>query len=482
MNEELSALATNRTWTLVPYRPDMNVVGCKWVYKAKLKPDGSLERLKARLVAKGFSQVDGVDFSETFSPVIKPASILLALTIAAVKGWEIRQLDVKNAFLHGYLSQPVYMQQPPGYVDSQFPTHVCQLSRALYGLKQAPRAWFDRLSEFLLALGFYCSTTDPSLFICHSQDGILILLLYVDDMVVTGDNPSRITWLISTLASEFSIKDLGFLHHFLGIEVHRLPMGLFLSQHRYALDLLERASMSSCKPMSTPMPSKGRQLPTCDELYPDPTHYRSIVGGLQYLTFTRPDISYSVNFVCQYMHAPTMAHYKIVKRILRYVRGTAHFGMRILASSTLDLYAFSDADWAGCPTSRRSTTGFCTFLGGNCISWSAKKQSTVARSSAEAEYRSMASTAAEITWLSFLLRDLGIPLSHPPILHCDNLSALHMTINPVFHGRTKHIELDYHFVREKVAFGSLETCFVSSTSQLADIFTKPLPKASFLLL
>ena len=154
--------------------------------------------------------------------------------------------------------------------------------------------------------------------------------------------------------------------------------------------------------------------------------------------------------------------------------------MHILASNTLDLYAFLDADWTGCHTSRRSTTGFCTFLGGNCISWSAKKQSTVARSSAEAEYRSMASTAAEITWLSFLLRDLGIPLSRPPILHCDNLSALHMTINPVFHGRTKHIELDYHFVREKVAFGSLETRFVSSTSQLADIFTKPLPKASFL--
>ena len=168
MDEELAALATNHTWTLVPYRPNMNVVGCKWVYKAKLNPDGSLERLKARLVAKGFDQVDGVDFSKTFSPVVKPASIQLTFTIVVVKGWEIRQLDVKNAFLHGHLSQPVYMQQPPGYVDPKLPTHVCQLSYALYGLKQAPRAWFDRLSEFLLALGFYCSTTDPSLFICHS--------------------------------------------------------------------------------------------------------------------------------------------------------------------------------------------------------------------------------------------------------------------------------------------------------------------------
>ena len=163
-------------------------------------------------------------------------------------------------------------------------------------------------------------------------------------MVVTGDDLSRITWLISQLAHEFSIKDLGFLHHFLGIEVHRIPTGLFLSQHRYALDLLERALMSFCKPISTPMPSKGQHLPNCNELYPDPTHYRSIVGGLQYLTFTRPNISYSVNFVCQFMHAPTLAHYKLVKRILCYVRGTTHLGMHILASSTLDLYAFSDAD------------------------------------------------------------------------------------------------------------------------------------------
>ena len=217
MDEELAALSANQTWTLVPRRPEMNVVGCKWVYKAKLQPNGSLERLKARLVAKGFNQVDGVDFSETFSPIIKRAHIRVVLTIAVVKRWELRQLDVKNAFLHGHLSAPIYMQQPPGYVDPACPTHVCQLSRALYGLKQAPRAWF------------YCSITDPSLFICHSSGGVLILLMYVDDMVVTGDNPNCINWLLNQLAQQFSIKDLGFLHHFLGIEVHKIGHNLFLS-------------------------------------------------------------------------------------------------------------------------------------------------------------------------------------------------------------------------------------------------------------
>ncbi len=299
-------------------------------------------------------------------------------------------------------------------------------------------------------------------------------------MVITGNDPTRIKWLITQLGQEFSIKDLGFIHHFLGIEAHYTNNGLFLCQTRYAEDILHRASMQSSRPISTPMPEKGRHLPSTDGPYPDPSHYRSLVGALQYLTFTRPDLSYSVNFACQFMHSPTMAHYKLVKRILRYVRGTTSLGIIIHASSTLDLYGFSDADWAGCPTTRRSTTGFCTFLGSNCISWSAKKQPTVARSSAEAEYRAMASTAAELTWLSFLLRDLGISISRPPILHCDNLSALHMTINPVFHGRTKHIELDYHYVRERVALGALETRFVPSNHQLADIFTKPLSKALFL--
>jgi hypothetical protein len=207
----------------------MNVMGSKWVYKVKLRFDGSLERLKARLVVKGFNQVDGIDFSKTFSLVIKPGSIRLILTVAVVQGWDIHQLDLKNAFLHG-LFEPVYMQQPPGFEDPHHPLHVCKLNRALYELKQAPRAWFDRLSSFLLSLRFFSSIANPSLFIHHSSFGILILLLYADDMVVTGNSPAHIQWLVTQLGNEFSIKDLGFLHHFLGIEVWRFDHGLFLCQ------------------------------------------------------------------------------------------------------------------------------------------------------------------------------------------------------------------------------------------------------------
>ncbi|GKV47359.1 hypothetical protein SLEP1_g54265 [Rubroshorea leprosula] len=237
--------------------------------------------------------------------------------------------------------------------------------------------------------------------------------------------------------------------------------------------------MEGCNSISTPMALKARSSHSSNDAFHDPTHYRSIVWALQYLTFTRPDLSFAVNYVCQFMNSPTIGNYQTVKRILRYVHGTLNYGLQILNQSSLDLYAFSDADWARCSLTRHSTSGYCTFLGSNCISWCAKKQPTVARSSAEAEYRSMASTTAEITWLAHLLRDIGVALNNAPILHCDNLSAIYMTVNPVFHSCTKHVEIDYHFVREKVALGHLITRFVSSTSQLADIFTKPLTRDSF---
>ncbi|XP_043717955.1 uncharacterized mitochondrial protein AtMg00810-like [Telopea speciosissima] len=223
--------------------------------------------------------------------------------------------------------------------------------------------------------------------------------------------------------------------------------------------------MTALKPISTPMRLSTSSDSATNVLCSDPTLYRSLVGSLQYLTMTRPDLSFAVNTVCQHMHHPTLSHFRMVKHILRYVSGTLNHGMRILRDSSLDLSAYLDSDWAGCPLTRRSTAGFCTFLGSTCISWSAKKQPTIARSSTEAEYRyrAMASTAAELTWLSFILRDIGVSQSKPATMYCDNISALHLTMNPILHARTKHIEIDYHFVREKVALGSLLTRFIPSS-------------------
>ncbi|XP_060171511.1 uncharacterized mitochondrial protein AtMg00810-like [Lycium barbarum] len=395
-----------------------------------------------------------------------------------VRKWPFRQLDVKNAFLHGRLKETVYMQQPPGFEDSNAPNHVCLLQKAIYGLKQAPKAWFQRFSEALLHLGFLGSHADSSLFVHRHKGDIVILLLYVDDIVITGNNLMLLHTLISQLRTHFAIKDIGSLHFFLGIEVVPYTDGIYLSQVKYANDILKRTMMHCARAIHTPLSQKNDfHVATGSPV--DAFDYRSIVGGLQYLTLTRLDLTHAVNQVCQFMQAPTTTHWQGVKRILRYLTGTINFGLRITSRSSLQVVGFSDADWEGCAITRRSTTGLCVFLGTNCISWSSKKQHTMSKSSAEAEYRALASLAAEITWILHLLQHLGVSLASPPVLYSDNISALHLTSNPILHARTKHVELDYHFVREKVTVGAMITKYVPSATQVANIFTKALTKQQF---
>ncbi|KAI3680197.1 hypothetical protein L2E82_50582 [Cichorium intybus] len=478
MHDEMEALRQNNTWTLVPRPSDSNVVGSKWVYRVKYNDDGSVERFKARLVAQGFTQIPGLDYSHTFSPVVKASTVRIVLSLAVTNKWRLHQLDVKNAFLHSHLNEIVFMEQPPGFVDSRFPDHVCKLSKALYGLKQAPRAWFHRLSTFLLAAGFTCSRADTSLFVFSRDSCVMYLLVYVDDLILTGNQETTITAFIARLNREFAIKDLGDLSYFLGLEVSYTDDGLFLTQSKYANDILTRAGLLDSKPVSTPL-ATHETFTTDGTLFHDATLYRSLVGALQYLTITRPDISYSVNQASQHLHAPTDAHFQSVKRILRYVKGTITFGLTFRQPQTQTILGYSDADWARCLETRRSTYGYSIFLGGNLVSWSAKKQPTVSRSSCESEYRAMANTAAEIVWVTHLLRELhALPPDRPTLL-CDNKSALFMTQNPVSHKRAKHIDLDYHFIRELVASGKLYTKFIPTKLQVADIFTKSLPRTQF---
>ena len=332
----------------------------------------------------------------------------------------------------------------------------------------------------MLTIGFLCSKADYSLFVHSSDNGIIYLLLYVDDIVLIGSNVSLIDAFIHKLQQEFSMKDLGDLHYFLGLEVTQSPQGMFLSQVKYARDILIRAELQDSKPISTPM-IVSHHLTSDGPLFHSPTIYRSLVGSLQYLTITRPDITYAVNSVSQFMHAPRESHFQAVKRILRYVKGTLHFGLSISSSSHLNISAFSDADWAGCPETSRSTSGYAIFMGDNLISWTSKKQTTVSRSSAESEYRALALTAAEVKWLLNILHDLRIQLPAQPTLLCDNTSAIFMTRNPVAQRRSRHIDIDVHFVRELVCNGILTIKHVPSTLQIADIFTKSPSKSLFLL-
>ncbi|GJT80375.1 ribonuclease H-like domain-containing protein [Tanacetum coccineum] len=454
MLDEYNALITNGTWVLVPRPANVNVVRSMWLFKHKFHADGSLSRYKARLVANGRSQQQGIDCDETFSPVVKPATIRTVLSLSVSRDWPIHQLDVKNAFLHGQLSETVYMHQPPGFVDSTKPDYVCHLQKSLYGLKQAPRAWFQRFASFATRIGFHHSKTDASLFVYHRGSDIAYLLLYVNDIILTASSTALLQRIINSLHGEFVMTYFGSLNYFLGISSQRTASGLFLSQSKFAEEIIEKAHMQQCNPCRTPVDTESKIRPEGAPVA-DPTLYRSLVGVLQYLTFTRPDLSYVVQHVCLYMHDPREPHLLALKRILRYVRGTLDHGLQLHASSMTQLVAYTDADWAGCLVTRRSTSGYCVFLGDNLLSWSAKRQVTLSRSSAEAEYRGVANVVAETAWIRNLLRELHTPLFTATLVYCDNVSAIYLSTNHVQHQRTKHIEIDIHFVRDYVASGIL---------------------------
>lgn len=362
MVEEYDAQIKNKTWGLVPRPYGANVINSMWLYKHKCDADGTIRRHKSRLVANGKTQEEGVDFDETFSPVVKPATIRMVLNIALSRGWNLQQLDVKNAFLHGTISETIYMHQPPGFVDKTKPHHVCKLNKALYGLKQAPRAWNARFGQYITRLGFVASKTDASLFVYKHKNDIAYLLLYVDDIILTGSSKDLLHKITSSLKKEFPMSDLGRLKFFLGVKVEYNKAGIFLSQGHYATEIIARAGMAECKPVSTPADVNSKLSADSGDRIDDPKQYRSLAGALQYLTFTRPDITYAVQQVCLFMHDPRQQHLTALRRIIRYIQGTKGYGLQLYRSTIDSLIAYSDADWAGCPDTRRSTSGYCVYL------------------------------------------------------------------------------------------------------------------------
>ncbi|KAL3510488.1 hypothetical protein ACH5RR_029889 [Cinchona calisaya] len=307
MQSEFDAFLKNKTWELVPMDISKNVIECKWLFRIKMKPDSSIDRYKARLVAKGFTQRPGIDFHSTFSPVIKPAIVRIVLSLAIQNNWVMHQLDVNNAFLQGYLEEEVFMRQPPDFEHPKLPNHVCRLHKAIYGLKQAPRAWYNEL-QFLVSLGFHKSHSDTSLFVLHKPGILLYILVYVDDIIVTGNTQTLIHQVLLALSQRFSIKDLGCLTYFLGVEVLRTSNGLILSQTKYIHDILQDCNMHESKGVTTPMSLTVPFQLHDGSLPTDTATYRQVIGKLQHLSFTRPAISFSVNRLSQFMHAPSTLH------------------------------------------------------------------------------------------------------------------------------------------------------------------------------
>lgn len=481
--EEINTLRKSGTWEVVDLPMDKKTVGCKWVFTVKCKADGSIERFKARLVAKGFTQTHGVDYQETFAPVAKINSIRVLLSLAANYNWPLHQLDIKNAFLNGNLEEEVFMSPPPGFEKVFGQNKVCRLKKSLYGLKQSPRAWFERFGRAVKSYGYNQSQADHTMFYKHSESGkISILIVYVDDIILTGDDPKELADLREKMARDFEIKDLGVLKYFLGMEFARSKEGIFVNQRKYILDLLKETGFLGCKAAETPIEVNLKLNPAKAEDVIDREKFQRLVGKLIYLSHTRPDIAFAVSMVSQFMHSPGQEHFDAAYRILRYLKGTPGKGLMFRKRDNLQIEVYTDADWAGSSTDRRSTSGYCTFIGGNLVTWRSKKQSVVARSSAEAEFRSLAHGICEAIWIKRLFSDLKIPVSLPIKIYCDNKAAISIAHNPVLHDRTKHIEVDKHFIKEKIESGVICVPYVPTAQQIADILTKGLHKGHFELL
>jgi hypothetical protein len=478
MLAEISALEANQTWVVTDLPSNKQAIGCKWVYKVKQKFDGSIERYKARLVVKGYTQCEGLDYYETFSPVAKMTTVRCFLALAAAKNWFLHQLDVNNAFLHEDLDEEVYTTMPPGF-GTKGEKKVCRLTKSLYGLKQASRQWFSKFSTPLVELGFIQSKANYSLFTRLKGSSYIALLVYVDDVAIASNDPKVVSDFIVLLNNKFKLKDLRPLKYFLGLEIARSTEGIYVCQRKYALEILEDSGLLASKPVSLLIEQNLKLSKDEGTLLSDSTSYRRLVGRLLYLTITRPDIAYSVQILSQFMDKPRQPNMDAATRVLRYIKSSPAQGLLFFAKSDFQLKAFSDSDWIGCVDTRRSVTGFCIFIGDSLISWKSKKQQTISRSSAKVEYRAMASTCCELMWLFSLLKDFNV--SHPKaaLFFCDSQSALHIAANPVYHERTKHIEINCHLIREKIQLGLIKTLHVPTQHQVADILTKGLGYKDF---
>ncbi|GKC09426.1 retrovirus-related pol polyprotein from transposon TNT 1-94 [Tanacetum coccineum] len=394
MQEELLQFKRLDVWVLVPLPDNIKPLTLKWLFKNKHDEENTVIRNKSRLVVRGYRQEEGIDFEESFAPVARMEAIRIFLAYAAHKSFTVFQMDVKTAFLHGTLKEDVYVCQPEGFIDADHPSHVYKLKKALYGLKQAPRAWYDELSTFLLQNHFFKGTIDPTLFIRRFDDDILVVQVYVDDIIFGSTHP-RYTQLFSDLMkSRFEMSMMGEMTFFLGLQVNQSPRGIFINQSNYVLEILKKYGMETCDPVGTPMEIKDKLDLDQNGSPVDATKYHSMIGALMYLTSSRPDIVHATCLCARYQAKPTEKHLKEVKRIFRYLRGTVNTGLWYTKDSGIELTGFSDADYAGCKDTFKSTSGGAQFLGEKLVSWPSKKQDCMALSTAEAEYVSLSAYCA----------------------------------------------------------------------------------------
>ena len=479
MREEMEALNDNKTYDLCTLPSDKNLVGGRWVYSIKTDLNGG-QRYKARYVAKGFSQIKGEDYHETFAPTAKMTSLRLVLQMAAQYGLKLHQMDVKTAYLNAPIDCEIYIQQPKGFevTTGGGKNLACKLNKSLYGLKQSGRNWNTMLHRHLIENKFVQNPVEPCLYLRQEEGRFTLILIWVDDLIIGSNEDNHISEVKGMLASKFKMKDLGKLSYFLGMEFEQGEGYVKVNQRRYLEKLLERFEMTNCKPRRTPSELK---LDFDDNEPVNSSKYREVIGSLIYaMTCTRPDLSYIVTRLSQYLEKPCKSHWVGAKQVLRYLKGTLDYGLVYRkCSEGLKLVGYSDADWASNSEDRRSVSGYCFGLsrGGGLISWKSRKQPTVSLSSCEAEYVALASAVQEMLFLKQLIKGVNLFKGNEPIvLFEDNQSAIALAKNPVKHQRVKHIDIKYHFIREVVKSGSVVLEYCPTENMVADVFTKPVSK------
>ena len=479
MQDEYDSLIRNQTWQVVDRPRLQHVLSNRWVLRRKLGSNGEVKRYKARFVVRGFEQIHGIDFDETFAGVIKQPSYKILFALQAYFKWQCHQMDVKTAFLHGDVEEEVYIEPPEGFPELL--GKVLKLNKALYGLKQASRQWYIRLKNTLIKYGWIASTFDNSLFIHPSG---LYLTVYVDDINIFGSNTKAIEATKVALRNAFEMTDLGQCAYYLGMHIQNTPEGIYLHQASYVQQILNKFQFGDINPVSTPVDSLTRLTLNRNETARRDfiRMYQAMVGSLNYLaTVSRPDIAFAVGLLARYMSNPSAEHMKAIRRVFAYVKATKHLGLYFSRGRT-KLQGWCDSDWGTCTDTARSTSGWIFTLGGSPISWSSKRQKTVALSTCEAEYMAATEATKEAIWLQGLLREMGVQdigIDQPTSILIDNNSAMKLSRNPEFHARTKHIAMRHHFLREQVTTGNIKLHRVGTKDNVADMFTKPLPRPRF---
>lgn len=478
-NDEYESLVKNKTWVLTQLPNGKKVIGCKWVFQLK-NTNVNKPKYKSRLVAKGYTQSFGEDYDETFAPVGKFVTLRTVLAVSAVRKYIVKHLDVKSAFLNGNIQEEIYMEQPQGFIQKGNEQLVCRLQKSIYGLKQAAKSWYDTLNEVLDKIGFIRSKADNCLYIKQIDQNFVYILIYVDDILICSKYEDEISNIYKELNDYFEIKDLGLVSSYLGIQIERNSKGDFLLHQEDKIKrLIVEAELEDAKPSYIPMDPEFVKITHEENLLPNNIKFRSVMGILLHISITtRPDIAVAVSILCRRVDNPRKCDLEAAKKVIRYLKTTINSKLILRRNSDLSIRCFTDANWAG-EGDRKSTSGYLFLLGCNSISWSSKKQSTIALSSTEAEFIAASYAGQELLWLLQLMSDMNICVTKPIPMYEDNQSCIKIINSSKFSARTKHIDVKFHHIKNLQNDGIIDLKYCPSKQQFADFLTKPLSFPTF---